>query len=121
MSTNEVKTMKSLRDRAKEFSTLLPFMEGKEKGDSAELIGTVNTINNYGFLNNDKGEAYAAFTVRERPNKFYFAGGVLTDRLAQLEAEGYRGAIETEGLPVLMTEKKSKNNRTYTAVEFFPE
>jgi len=41
---------KSLKDRAKEFSTLLPFMEGKEKGEMERLHGTIVTIDNYGFL-----------------------------------------------------------------------
>ena len=39
MSTNET-MRKSLRERAKDFTVLLPFMEGKEKGDAAELLGT---------------------------------------------------------------------------------
>ena len=120
MSDN-VKSMKSLKDRAREFSVRLPFMDGCDKGDTKELLGTVNTINEYGFLPNENGEAYAVFTVKERTKKFYFGGTVLTDRLEQLEAEGYHEAIVEEGLPILMTEKKSKNNRGYTNVEFFPE
>lgn len=122
MSTNESKTsMKPLRDRAKEFDARLPFMEGKDKGETKDLIGQVTTITDYGFLPNDQGEAYAAFIVKERPGKFYFGGTVLTDRLEQLEAEGYHEAIVEEGLPMVMTEKKAKNGRSYTNVEFYPE
>ena len=121
MSTNETKSMKSLRERAKEFDVRLPFMEGRDKGDGKELLGTVNTITEYGFLPNEHGELYACYIVKERPGKFYFGGTVLTDRLEQLEADGYHSAINAEGLPVLMTEKKSKNNRTFTNVVFFPE
>lgn len=112
---------KSLKERAKEFSVRLPFMDGREKGDQKELHGSVNTICDYGFLNDDKGVAYVVFIVKERAGKFYFGGEVLTDRLAQLEAEGYREEILTDGLPILMTEKKSKNGRGYTNVEFYPE
>ena len=112
---------KSLKDRAKEFSVNLPFMEGREKADVKELIGTINTIDEYGFLAGDDGE-YAVFTVKERSGKFYFAGMVLTDQLQQLEAEGYHAEINAEGLPVLLTEKKAKKgNRTYVNVEFYPE
>lgn len=118
MSNNK---MKSLRDRAREFSVQLPLMDNREKGDTAELLGTVNTINDFGFLPNENGEPYAVFTVKERPTKFYFGGAVLTDRLTQLEQEGYHDAIIEEGLPMLMTEKKSKKNRSYTNVEFYPE
>lgn len=121
MSTNENKSMKSLRERAKEFDVRLPFMEGREKGETRELLGTVNTITEYGFLPNEYDEGYACFIVKERPGKFYFGGTVITDRLTQLEVEGYHGAVNAEGLPVLMTEKKSKNNRKFTNVVFFPE
>ena len=119
MSTNT--NRKSLRERAKEFDVRLPFMEGRDKGETKELLGTVNTIIEYGFLPNDNGEAYACFIVKERPGKFYFGGSVITDRLTQMEAEGYHEEIVELGLPVLMTEKKSKNNRTFTNVVFFPE
>ena len=118
--SNEMK--KSLKDRAKEFDAQLPLMEGKDKGDTKELLGQVSTINDYGFLPNDAGEAYAVFTVKERPSKFYFGGSVLTARLTDLEAEGYHDTIVEEGLPVLMSEQKSKkSNRTYVNVVFYPE
>ena len=118
---SDIKKLKSLKERAKEFAVRLPFMEGRDKGETKDLVGTINTITEYGFLPNDKGEVYAAFIVAERSDKFYFGGQVLTDQLAQLDAEGYHEAINAEGLPMLMTEKKSKNNRSYTNVEFFPE
>ena len=120
MST-ENKTMKSLKERAKEFSVRLPFMEGRDKGDTKELVGTVNTITDFGFLPNENGEVYAVFIVKERAGKFYFGGTVLTDQLGQLESEGYHDIIVDEGLPMLMAEKKSKNNRSYINVEFYPE
>ena len=119
MSNN---TMKSLRDRAKEFSVQLPFMDGRDKGETKELLGQVTTIVDYGFLPNEDGEAYVCFIVKERAGKFYFGGTVLTDRLTKLEEEGYHDTIVAEGLPMLMTEQKAKkSNRTYTSVEFYPE
>lgn len=117
--SNEMR--KSLKDRAKEFSVRLPFMEGRDKGETKELIGTVNTIIDYGFLPNEDGVLYAAFIVKERSNNFYFGGQVLTDQLQQLEAEGYHEEIIANGLPVLLTEKTSKNKMKYTNVEFYPE
>lgn len=113
---------KSLKDRAKEFSVQLPLMEGRDKGDTKELLGQVSTITDYGFLPNEAGEPYAVFTVKERAGKFYFGGTVLTARLTELENEGYHDAIVEEGLPMLLTEAKSKkSNRGYTNVEFYPE
>lgn len=116
------KNMKSLRERAREFSVQLPLMEARDKGDTKELLGQVTTITDYGFLPNENGEMYACFITKERAGKFYFGGTVLTDRLLKLESEGYHDAIVEEGLPVLMTETRAKkSNRTYTNVEFFPE
>ena len=114
-------TRKSLRDRAKEFSVQLPFMDGRDKGDAKELIGQISTITDYGFLKGDDDNEYVVFITAERAKKFYFGGTVLTDQMQQLEAEGYREEILAEGLPVLMTEKRSKNNRSYVSVEFYPE
>ena len=111
---------KSLKDRAKEFSVQLPFMDGREKGDAKELVGQITTISDYGFLTGDNGD-YVVFITKEHSSKFYFGGGVLTDQMQQLEAEGYRDEIIADGLPMLLTEKKSKNNRTYVNVEFYPE
>ena len=118
MSTN---MKKALKERAKEFSVRLPFMEGKEKGELKEVLGMICTINDFGFLKGDQNNDYAVFTVKEIEKKFFFGGQVLTDQLQQLEAEGYHEDIITEGLPVLFTEKKSKNNKTYTNVEFYPD
>ena len=112
---------KSLKARAKEFSVQLPFMDGRDKGDARELVGQISTITDYGFLKGDDNREYAVFIVGERGNKFYFGGTVLTDQLQQLEAEGYHDDIVAEGLPMLLTERKSKNNRSYTNVEFYPE
>jgi len=112
---------KSLKERAKEFSVRLPFMDGRDKGDLKKLNGQISTIIDYGFLADDNGESYVVFITKERAKEFFFGGQVLTDQLAQLEAEGYHEEIITEGLPVLFGEKKSKNGRSYTTVEFYPE
>lgn len=114
--------IKSLKDRAKEFSARLPFMDGKDKGDVSELLGQVSTIKDYGFLPAEDGTFYVVFAVAERSNKFYFGGSVLTDRMTTLDQEGYGPDIRENGLPVLMTMAKArKSGRTYTNVEFFPE
>lgn len=112
---------KALKDRAKEFSVQLPFMEGRDKADVKELVGQVSTIADYGFLKGDNGTDYVVFIVKERAKTFYFGGQVLTDQLQQLEAEGYHEDIVSEGLPMLLTEKQSKNKRGYINVEFYPE
>lgn len=120
--TTNTQVKKSLKERAKEFGVQLPFMESRDKGDIKELLGQVSTIVDYGFLKDKtKNHDYVVFVVKERLNTFYFGGQVLTGQMGQLEAEGYHEEIVEEGLPMLLTEKKSKNNRGYINVEFYPE
>ena len=122
MSNHENVSKKSLKDRAKEFSVRLPFMDGRDKGELNKLHGMVSTICDYGFLRDEKkNQDYVVFITKERAKEFFFGGQVLTDQLMQLDAEGYRDEIVTEGLPVLFGEKKSKNGMNYTTVEFYPE
>ena len=113
---------KSLKQRAMEFDQQLPLMEGREKGNTDELLGQVCTLTDYGFLPNDQGEHYVAFIVAERPGKFYFGGSVLTARMVELDGEGFGEEIRQDGLPLLMTTVTSKaNKRKYTNVKFYPE
>ena len=119
------KTMKNLKDRAKEFSILLPFMEGKDKGDLNRIVDTTVTIVEYGFLNSTSDDGsdkdYICFVVKEDPQHFYFGGQVLTENMRDLDEEGFGDAIRKEGLPVQFSKKKSKNKREYTTVTFYPE
>lgn len=118
-------TRKSLRERTKEFSSILPFMDGREKGELDRIKNTPVTIVDYGFLkdSDDSGEEkeYVCFIVKEDEQHFYFGGQVLTDNMKQLDEEGYGDEIRAEGLPVELSERKSKNKRTYTSVVFYPE
>lgn len=114
--------MQSLKERAKAFDARLALMEGREKGNTEELIGQVCTITDYGFLPNEAGEMYVAFVTKERSTKFYFGGAVLTSRMTELDQEGFGPAIREEGLPFILTTSKSKKtNRSYTNVTFYPE
>ena len=115
-------TRRTLRDRVKDFTTQLPFMQDREKGENTDLLSQQTTIREYGFLTNDEGHDYAVFIVDERPKHFYFGGSVLTDRLQQLEAEGYHDDVNAEGLPMVMQIKKTRDGkRSYVNVEFYPE
>ena len=115
----------ALKARARKFSVQLPFMDGREKGNTDELLNTVVTITDYGFLPSDDGGQYAVFIIKEVPNKFFFGGKVMTDNLLDLEAdpeEDWHSVINEYGMPTLMKPAKGKkSNRAYVSVEFFPE
>lgn len=111
--------MKSLQERVKELTKKLSIMEGKTKGDNSEIEDKIVTINDFDII---RGESdYAVYTVKEVEDTFFFGGMVLTEHLKQLEAEGYKEAIQKEGLRVMIKESKSKKGRTYYSVEFEPQ
>lgn len=118
---NVTPARKSLKDRAREFSSQLPFMSGREKGDAAELINQYIDISDYGFMAGDNGHDYVVFITKQDSKRFFFGGTVLTDQMHKLDDEGYGDEIRAEGLPVLLSEKRSKNGRNYTNVEFYPD
>lgn len=116
----------NLKDRAKKFGNLLPFMEGREKGEQSKLVDEgVVTIEDYGFLNgkDDNGDdsEYVCYTIREDKENFYFGSSVLTNNIKELDEEGFGSAIRKEGLPMKLSNRKSRStNRNYVAVEFHP-
>jgi len=112
---------KSLKQKAQELSApQLPIMEGRDKGDTDDLIGVVVTLRDFGFMSGDNGD-YVVFIVDEEPKEFFFGGKVLTDDMQKMESDGYHQMIVDEGLPMVLTKKKSKNKQTYTNVLFYPE
>lgn len=94
------------------------FMEGREKGDTADIIGKNVTIVDFDFISGDNGD-YAVFILAEDKKKFYFGGSVITNALKELEH--VKADVQAEGLPARLVEKKSKKNRAYTSVEFYPD
>jgi hypothetical protein len=118
---------RSLKDRAKEFSTVLPFMEGRDKANFQELIDRTVIITDYGFLKDTPDKQYVAFVIKEDDKHFYFGGQVLTDQISQLDKEGFGAEIRRDGLPAKFAEKKAKKPNEqgryniYTSVEFYPE
>lgn len=111
----------SLKDRAKQLINSLPFMEGREKGEMKRIVNMNATITDYGFLADDKDKTYVCFKIKEDDQNFYFGGQVLTDDMQELEADGYHEEITKYGLPVYFGLKKSKNNKEYVTVTFYPD
>lgn len=96
----------------------LPFMVGREK-DAIELGETI-TIKDYGFLTGEDGE-FICFIDNTNHDKYFFGGSVLTEKFKQIENAFTPEEIQellSEGIDIICTEKKSKNNRKYVSVEF---
>ena len=112
----------SLKEKAESMNSGkgIEFMSNRTKGEMKELLDNVVTIRDYAFINGEDGE-YAVFIVDEIKDSFYFGGSVITNNLKELSEEEHQ-ELKAEGLPTLFTERKAKKgNRTYIAVEFYPE
>ena len=111
----------SLREKAESMNSGkgITFMEGRTKGETEELLDKIVTIRDFAFITGTDGE-YAVFIIDGENKKFYFGGKVLTDNLKQLTEEE-KVELISEGLPTRFTQRKSKNKKLYTAVEFYPE
>lgn len=93
----------------------IPFMDDRKKGDINGLVGEVLHIDDFGFINGRDGE-YAVVSFKEHPDSFYFAGLALTDICRKIDADGMREELAAQ--PVVLSMKKSKNNRNYMSVDF---
>lgn len=93
----------------------IPFMDDRKKGDINVLVGEVLHIDDFGFINGRDGE-YAVVSFKEHPDSFYFAGLALTDICRKIDADGMREELSAQ--PVVLSMKKSKNNRNYMSVDF---
>lgn len=121
----------NVKSIAKKATVVAEIMENREKGDTAELIKAKNafTINNCEMcmLPRDDGngeEKVYAYTVEEKPDKFYFAGFILKKIFDSIleECEGdyeeMYALIKQQGLVVKYGEKKTKDGkRTVTTIE----
>ena len=122
----KVKNMSKFTDKAKKVTSGSFLTEGKEKIDMTDLIRNYKkgiTITGVDFLKDKDGKEFGAFTFAEDNTKFFFGGQVLTD-IAKSWAEDYEDMKELSedlakdgGVQVLLTTKRSKNGREYTAVE----
>lgn len=120
----------NIKSIARKATIVAEIMENREKGDTNHLIQANRpfTINNCELclLPGDDGntERVYAYTVKELPDNFFFAGFVLKkifDTIleeCQGDLEEMYALIKQETLPVKFGEKKTKDGkRTVTTIE----
>ena len=119
--------MFDVRKSAMKATTLGELMEGREKGETEELIemGTV-TIKGCEQIEliNDKGqpEEQWIFIVEEMPEKFFFAGTVAKNMFKRMlqDCQGdldelYDG-VSQQTIPVEFSEGKTRDNKKVTKI-----
>ena len=119
----------NIREIAKKETVVAEIMNGREKGETEDLIKRNKpiTINDFEAceITNDEGEKEIvyAYTVEEEPKMFYFAGYVLKKIFEKIIAacdgdyETAYSAVRAETLKVKLGEKKTKSKNTVTTVE----
>lgn len=93
--------------------------EGMEKLSTGELVGTTVTITDVDVINTSNGRC-GVLIFKEHPNKFYFAGAVLTDLCEDIiNDDSALEDIRTNGLCIAIFNKTSpKTHRRYTTFDF---
>lgn len=113
----------SLKDKAADLKSgkSIKFMEGKEKGETLELLDKEYvTLRDFDFINGNEGE-YAVFIIDEIPDNFFFGGTVLT-RWLKTFSEDEKAELQESGFKAKFSERKSKETkRKYISVEPFDE
>lgn len=121
--------MINIKELAKKETIVAEIMDGREKGDTSDLIknGKPVQINDFEacHITNKDGEEELvyAYTVEEQPKRFYFAGFVLKKIFDAIVSscdgnleEAY-GEVRKQKLKVLFGEKKTKSKNTVTTIE----
>lgn len=113
-------------------TTISELMSGRDKMDTEELIKkypdgiTIDFIDNVNMQQEDGEENVWIFVTEEQPNKFTFAGFVLTkifnNILAEFEGDyaemikTYNSALKEDKLRVKLERAKTKSKREITKV-----
>lgn len=121
--------MINVRELAKKSTVLAAIMEDRTKGDTEELIARKEVVHIIDcelctITNEGAEDRVWAYTIKEEPKKFYFAGYVLKKIFESIldECEGdyteMYSAVSSQGIPVKFSQQKTKDGkRVFTAVE----
>ena len=96
----------------------IKFMENRTRGDLKEILNNEVTLRDYDFINGKEGR-FVVFIVDGIEDKFFFGGSVITELLDSLTPEEKK-ELQAEGVPVEVYSKKSKNDREYNGMTFYP-
>lgn len=99
----------------KSFGNSVPFMDGREKGNLADILGEIVHIEEYAFLSNDEGD-YAVMAFSEYPALFFFGNAIVTEMLHKVEDDGKAASLPEVGIQFKL--RRSAKGRTYTSFEF---
>lgn len=97
----------------------IPFMDGREKGDTQTLAGKEWHISDFGFIKGDNGE-FAVAIFEEDAERFYFLNNILTEMLQKVAAAGKRDELPAQRIRFEVRPNK-QGKREYMTFEFVGE
>lgn len=93
----------------------IPFMEGRDKANLADITGQPVHIIDHGFIKGEDGD-FAVIALAEYPAVFFFGNAYITDVLKQVDEDGMQGALAEQS--IVFSKKTSKRGREYMSFEF---
>lgn len=93
----------------------IPFMDGRDKGESADIVGKWLHIDDFGFIKGDNGE-FAVVSFAEDAEHFYFMNSIITEMLQKVNADSMRKYLGSQAIRFDM--KTSAKGRDYMTYEF---
>lgn len=112
--------MSKLKELARKIAGTSPLEVGRKALTTEEIAGKPLTIRDYDFIDYEGTDGnpvhYAMVIFDEIEDGFYRCGQQLTEILTDIECEGMHGDVNTEGLTIALTLKKTKSGNNFTAV-----
>lgn len=101
----------------------IPIMDGREKGDTSDLLDEIILVNNYDFGKGEDGSEYVVFTITSNDTEFFFGSSVVSENFKELDNvlnDEEKTELFAAGIEMTIHQKKSNKNRMYTYNTFFP-
>lgn len=110
----------TLKELVQKKLTVSELMNGREKLETRDVKYKELTLVDFDIVSDANGKPYCVYVVAEYPDNFIFSGTVLTDMcigIAEAFPDTYREELKKEPIKFKLTDRRSKNNMTYTMVE----
>lgn len=94
----------------------IPFMDGRSKGDRANILNKPLHIVDYGFIKGTDGE-FAVMLFDEYPDQFYFGNSIVTEMLKTVSADNMKKHLREQAI-IFTLKVSKKTKREYMAFRF---
>lgn len=91
-------------------------MEGREKMETADIIGEPMTLRELGVIEQNGKEPYVIMVFEQHPDKYLYGGSVVTDKLLRMATavgsmEEFSDALKEQEFKIKLVTRKSTRKR----------